>query len=203
MRRAVFSLAVIIALACASDYLCAQSSPENQHPLDRPGTWDLSLWATEAVGNSAYGNVGDAYVSMAGFRTGYVLASHFENGPIRGTLEYFFDVIPVFLLTKPQVTYGVGLSPVGLKWNFSARHQPFLEVSGGGVLSTRDVPSGRTSNLNFTVAADGGMTVSHRTNADLTASVGFWHLSNAHMGLTNPSLNALQFGVAYHWYRHR
>jgi len=177
------------------------ANASHEAPSGRAGKWDLSVWTTEAIGNSAYGDVGDAYASMAGFRSEYVLASRTENGPIRGSLAYFFDVIPVFVLTKPQVTYGGGLSPIGVKWIFAARHQPFLEFSGGGVLTTPNVPPGRTSKLNFTVSAGAGMTVLRRPRGKLTASVGFWHLSNAHMGLTNHSLNALQFGVAYHWHK--
>src|SRR5215472_10118505 len=48
--------------------------PSHEYPLSRSGTWDLSVWASQAIGNSAYGDVGDGYVSMAGFRTGYVFA---------------------------------------------------------------------------------------------------------------------------------
>ena len=159
------------------------------------------MWAREAAGNSAYGDVGDAYVSMAGFRTGYVFARPVENGAFRGTLEYFFDIIPVFILTKPQVIYGGGLSPVGFKWNFTRRHQPYLELSLGGILSTRDVPPGDTSSFNFTLTANGGFTILNRPGHALTASVGYWHFSNADMGATNPSLNAFTFGVEYHWFR--
>jgi hypothetical protein len=174
------------------------------HPESEVGTWDLSVWANEAVGNSAYGDVGDAYVSMAGFRTGYVFARPDLHGRPRGALEYFFDVIPVFILTKPKVIYGGGISPVGFRWNFlGSRRQPFVETSLGGILSTRDVPPGDTSKLNFTVTARGGLAlISHQRNA-ITASVGFWHLSNAHMGNTNPSLNAFTFGIEYHWFKSR
>src|SRR5215469_4429576 len=50
----------------------ADSTSRNISPLTQPSTWELSMWATEAIGNSAYGNVGDAFISMAGFRAGYV-----------------------------------------------------------------------------------------------------------------------------------
>jgi len=172
-------------------------------PLSKVGTWDFSVWGRQAVGNSAYGDVGDVYVSMAGFRTGYVFARPAQNGALRGTLEYFFDIIPVFVLTKPQVIYGGGLSPVGFKWNFSRRYQPYVGLSLGGILSTRDVPPGNTSSLNFTVTAEGGFTILSRPGHALTASVGYWHFSNADTGATNPSLNAFTFGMEYHWLRVR
>jgi hypothetical protein len=179
------------------------SSPEQsrESPLDQTGTWDLSVWANEAVGNSAYGDVGDNYVSMAGLRTGYVFARPDLHGRLRGTLEYFFDVIPVFVLTKPQVTYGGGASPVGFKWNFTGRREPFVETSLGGIFTTRDVPPGNSSSFNFTVAARGGLSIRSDSRSAITANVGFWHLSNAHIGPTNPSLNALTFGIEYHWFR--
>lgn len=173
-----------------------------EYPASEVGTWDLSVWANEAVGNSAYGDVGDIYVSTTGFRTGYVFVRPELHGRLRGTAEYFFDVIPVFVLTKPKVIYGGGLSPIGFKWNFiGGRHHPFVETSLGGILSTRNVPPGDTSNFNFTVTCRGGLTLASHSRSAITASVGFWHFSNAHMGNTNPSLNALQFGIEYHWFR--
>jgi hypothetical protein len=195
-------LFLVLATVC----LRAQSTQQNAgaiSPLNETGTWDLSVWVNEAIGNSAYGDVGDGLVSMAGFRTGYVFARPAIHGPMRGTLEYFFVGIPVFVLTKPQAIYGGGISPVGLKWNFENRRQPYLQISLGGILSTRNVPPGDTSNLNFTVSADGGMAIARHENRAITANVGFWHLSNAHMGRTNPSLNALTFGIEYHWYKPR
>ena len=178
------------------------AEPSHEAPLSQSGTWDLSAWANQAIGNSAYGNVGDVFVSMAGFRTGYVFVQPDLHSRLRGTLEYFFDVIPVFVLTKPKVIYGGGFSPIGFKWNFTGgRRHPFVEMSLGAMFSTRDVPPGDTSNFNFTVSTRGGLTILSHPHSALTGSVGFWHLSNAHMGDNNPSLNAFQFGIEYHWFR--
>jgi hypothetical protein len=180
------------------------SNPNASYPLTAIGTWDLSVWAKQEFANSANGDIGDAYVSMAGFRAGYVFGGPAGRGASRGTMEYFFDVIPVFVLTKPQVTYGGGISPIGLKWNFTnGRRHPYLDVSLGGILSTRNVPPGNTSNLNFTVSAGGGAAIFSRERKALTANVGFWHLSNAHIGRENPSLNALEIGIEYHWFKPR
>jgi hypothetical protein len=139
---------------------------------------------------------------MAGFRTGYVFARPDLHRRLRGTIEYFFDVIPVFVLTKPKDIYGGGFSPIGFKWNFiGGRRHPYLETSVGGMLSTRNVPPGDTSNFNFTVTVRGGVALVSRPQNSLTANVGFWHFSNAHMGDTNPSLNSFTFGVEYHWFK--
>jgi len=178
------------------------SSPPAAFPLSEKGTWDLSVWAREAIGKSAYGNFGDAFVSMAGFRTGYVVAGPAGRGRLRGTLEYFFDVIPVFVLTKPKVIYGGGFSPVGLQWNFvNSRCHPYLEVNVGGIVSTHDVPPGNTSSLNFTANGSAGAAIFADAQHALTANVGYWHLSNARLGRYNPSLNTLEIEIEYHWLR--
>ena len=206
---------VVMCLAClmaCGDVLAQSSSVSSPNqagrqaliapasfPLSEKGTWDLGVWAREEFANSANGNIGDDYISMAGFRAGYVFAGPAGRGALRGTLEYFFDIIPVFVLTKPQVIYGGGASPLGLKWNFvNSRIHPYLEMSLGGILSTRNVPQGNTSNFNFTVNASGGAAIFANARHALMANVGFWHLSNAHMGHTNPSLNALEVGIEYH-----
>ena len=182
----------------------AYRDPSLEVPLSTRGTWDLSVWAREAIGNSANGDVGDEYVSMAGIRTGYVLGQPVENGRWRGSLEYFFDVIPVFVLTKPKVVYGGGLAPIGLKWNFLGnRRRPYFAMSGGGIFTTRNVPVGNTDNFNFTISAEGGMTIAGNSRHALVGNVGFFHLSNALMGATNPSFNGLSFGIEYHWFKTR
>ena len=180
----------------------SNEGPSREVPLGTHGTWDLSVWAREAIGNSANGDVGDEYVSLAGFRTGYVLNHPAETGRWRSSLEYFFDVIPVFVLTKPKVIYGGGFAPIGLKWNFLAsRRHPYFAMSGGGVFSTRNVPVGNTDNFNFTASVEGGMTIVSDRRHALTGNIGFFHFSNALMGSTNPSFNGLTFGIGYHWYK--
>src|SRR6516165_877998 len=152
------------------------AEPSHEAPLSQSGTWDLSAWANQAIGNSAYGNVGDVFVSMAGFRTGYVFVQPDLHSRLRGTLEYFFDVIPVFVLTKPKVIYGGGFSPIGFKWNFLAsRRHPYFAMSGGGVFSTRNVPVGNTDNFNFTASVEGGMTIVSDRRHALTGNIGFFH----------------------------
>jgi len=170
-------------------------------PLAHVGAWEFSLWSREAIGNSAYGDVGDAYMSVAGFRTGYVFARPVIHDRVRGSVEYFFDIVPVFVLTKPGVVYGGGLSPVGFKWNFLNRRQSYVAFSGGGIFSKRNLPPGNTSSFNFTISADAGLSLWSNARQSLGAGAGFWHLSNATLGGSNPSLNCVQFFVEYHWYK--
>jgi len=168
-------------------------------PLAGVGSWEFAVWARQAVGNDANGEFGNDAVSQAGLRVGYVFARPSIHGRVRGSLEYFFDIVPVFLMTKPQTIYGGGFSPVGMKWNFFNYRQSYIALSGGGILSTRNVPPGNTSSLNFTVSASAGMNLWTHARQSFGVSAGYWHLSNARMGDSNPSLNTMQFGIEYRW----
>jgi hypothetical protein len=39
------------------------------------------------------------------------------SGWIRGSLEYGFDIIPLFVASRPEVVWGGGFDPIVLKWN--------------------------------------------------------------------------------------
>lgn len=186
----------IAALLCS-----AALAQEMQHPLSRAGTWDLSLWSSVATGANVDSSFGDYVISMSGLRVGRVLHAPLGRGPLRGALEYSFEIMPVFIATQPNVVHGGGISPLGFRWNLggSQRLQPYLELNGGGVFTTRNIPRGDTSSFNFTADAGTGVTIYRNTHQAIGLGLRFWHLSNAHMGNRNPGVNALEFVVSYHW----
>src|SRR6266851_98840 len=72
-----------------------------------------------------------------------------------GTFEYAVDAVPAFVVfQRTNNTYGVGINPVNLKWNFETRGRvvPYLELGGGTLFTTQNVPPG-TSKVNFTSGA--------------------------------------------------
>lgn len=187
---------LIAALFCSPSL-----AQEIQHPLSQAGTWDLSLWSSEAVGRSAGSSFGDYRISMAGFRVGRVLHGPLGPGPLGGSLEYTFEIMPVFVATQPHVARGGGVSPLGLRWNLrgSQHLQPYFELNGGGVFTTRNIPRGDTSSFNFTADAGTGVTIYRNSHQAISLGLRFWHLSNAQTGNRNPGVNALEFVVSYHW----
>ena len=55
------------------------------------------------------------------------------------------DAVPVYVIFQPQgVTYGVGLNPLALKWNFdsSRRVAPYFDFGGGVLFTSSKVPAG-------------------------------------------------------------
>ncbi len=78
---------------------------------------------------------------------------------------------------------------------------PFLEVGGGTLFTTYEVPPG-TSNVNFTPQAGFGLQFFHRPKSAFTLEGRYEHISNAGQTKPNPGINAsLQFRVGYSWFK--
>jgi len=131
-----------------------------------------------------------------GFRYGWVLTNPHLPGFLKGRFEYAVDAVPMFLVFQPANTaYGAGVNPLNLKWNFvtSGKVVPYLELSGGTLFTSQEVPSG-TSKVNFTSgAALGAHVLRESWNWSLEAH--YLHISNAGLTVPNPGINTFQVRV--------
>lgn len=180
---------------------CATAAQEQAGPLAKNGAWEIGVWGAAGSGSQLGGALGNVQLAMGGIRWGRVVTGPKGEGWRRGTLEYTFDAIPVFVTTRPQVVYGGAIAPLGLKWNFigDRRMHPYIEVSGGSVFTSYNVPPGRTDNFNFTATVGPGVMIYTRSRQALTVALRYWHLSNANLGRSNPSFNTLQIMLGYCW----
>ena len=179
---AVFFLAVLFAAAARP-----QSGPE-------AGGHELQLWT--GGGHGLNGSTASTDVWNIGARYGWVLSDPVGPGPLRGRFEYAVDVVPMFLVfQKPGTTYGFGLNPFALKWDFEEHHSvtPYIELGGGTLFSRSQVPPG-TSRVNFTSSGAVGLHfLQHKFN--WSAELRFMHISNAGLANLNPGINTLQLRV--------
>jgi hypothetical protein len=184
-------------LVCLLLLLCGTAfsqSPEQ-------GATEIQIWT--AGGPSIAGGRGDTGVWSAGLRYGWVLTD--SHGPrfLKGRFEYSVDAVPVYLIFQPVNTaYGVGLNPLNLKWNFTTRSSvvPYLELSGGTLFTTHDVPSGTlllphhassgTSTINFTPSAALGVHLLRKCAWTIEAR--YLHISNAGLSRLNPGVNTFE-----------
>ena len=181
------SLLVFLILFCASAF--AQAGPEQ-------GATEIQIWTSG--GHSVAGGRGDTGIWNAGLRYGWVLTKPLGPGFLKGRFEYSIDAVPAFLISQPANTvYGAGLNPVNLKWNFATRGHvvPYLELSGGTLFTTNEVPPG-TSTMNFTSAAAFGAHFLGEHHA-LTLEARYMHISNAGLTNPNPGVNTVEvrFGI--------
>ena len=161
----------------------AQVRPED-------GATEVQIWT--AGGHSVAGGRGDTGIWNAGLRYGWVLSEPHGPGFLSGRFEYAIDAVPAYLIFQPPNTaYGAGLNPVNLKWNFATRGSvvPYLELSGGTLFTTHNVPPG-TSSVNFTSAAAFGMHFLKPKYA-WTMEARYVHISNAGLERLNPGVNTL------------
>ncbi|PYX48788.1 MAG: hypothetical protein DMG79_10920 [Acidobacteria bacterium] len=178
------SFAALLVFVLASTFCLAQSAPEQ-------GGHEVQVWA--GGGHSVSGGRGNTGVFNAGLRYGWVLTAPHLPGFLRGKFEYAVDAVPVFLVFQPANTaYGVGFDPLGLKWNFErhGRLSPYLELTGGTLFTSHNVPTG-TNTVNFMdQAALGVHILGAKRNVSL--ELRYMHISNAGLATPNPGVNTVQ-----------
>lgn len=186
MRSYLF---ICLFLLIASDLNFAQAAPER-------GGDEVQIWA--AGGHSVPGGTKNTGVFNAGLRYGWIITGPHLPGLLRGRFEYAVDAVPIFLVFQPANTaYGVGFDPLGLKWNFERRGHisPYLELTGGTIFTSHNVPSG-TNTVNFMdQAALGVHILGPRHNVAL--ELRYMHISNAGLATPNPGLNTVQVRMGF------
>jgi len=180
MRTAILALSLL----CLTSILSAQSGPEK-------GDQEIQLWS--GGGHSVPGGTSNTGVFNAGLRYGWVLTGPHLPSVLRGRFEYAVDAVPLFLVFQPaNTTYGVSFDPLGLKWNLQrhGRFSPYIELCGGVLFTTHNVPIG-TNQVNFTdQAAFGTHILGAKYNWSL--ELRYMHISNAGLASPNPGVNTVQ-----------
>ena|SRR5690242_10107965 len=181
----VFSLL----LAVLSVPLLGQSGPQQ-------GATEIQVWTSG--GHSVPGGRGKTGIWNAGLRYGWVLTDAHLPGFLKGRLEYAIDAVPAYLIFQPGgTTYGVGLNPLNLKWNFVSRGRlsPYFELSGGTVFTNAKVPPG-TSSVNFASGVGLGTHLLGPKHS-LAIEARYLHISNAGLGDLNPGLNTFEVRLGF------
>ncbi|HXP17582.1 MAG TPA: acyloxyacyl hydrolase [Terriglobales bacterium] len=158
------------------------------------GGHEVQIWT--GGGHSVSGGTSNTGVWNAGLRYGWILTRPHGPGLLEGRFEYAVDAVPAFLVFQPtNTTYGVGFNPLNLKWNFATRGRvvPYLELSGGTLFTTKDVPTG-TDRVNFTSSAAVG-THFLGESRNWSVELRYMHISNAGLSDPNPGINTVQVRV--------
>ena len=195
-----FSLGHLVLLFFALRLGCAQAD----FPESPTRSWDLSVWAAGATGEERLNSFSEAQILTAGVFVGKVMTGEIGTGWRRGSFEYGFDLMPVFVQLNPQRIYGGGFDPIILRWNSSvhaSRAAPYIELGGGAVRTTSNLPVGDTSNFNFIARGGGGIQIFTKHRQSLDIGCRWWHISNANLGGRNPEFNGVQLSLGYHWFK--
>lgn len=184
----------------------ATAQEGGQQPLPlvslEKGVWELGLEGGAGTGLASASNTQFVY---AGGRFGRVLTKTRFSGWRRGNFEWAVDVLPVYKVFTPRGSiYGGSLKPIIWQWNFAggARIAPYVAAAGGALFTTRNIPPGNTSSVNFTPQGTFGARIFTSRGRALVVEGSVVHLSNANLGAYNPGYPvSLLFTVGYSWFR--
>lgn len=203
IERLVFRIAPPVAelILLLAPWLVFAQNPAHDQPDEK---WDLSVWVAGETGEEISNSFVEAQIWSAGVFVGRMIPGERGHSWRRGQLEYAFDLVPVFVTTGNQHTYGFGFDPVILRWNsalYNRRISPYIELAGGAVKTPTDLPPGNTSSFNFTPRGGGGIYIRTRRRQAFDIAVRWSHISNANLGTYNPEFNGIQLSMAYHWFK--
>lgn len=141
---------------------------------------------------------------------------------LKANMDYVAEVLPFVMLDKPlyvdkygnpnpkkdknirQQVYGVGISPIGFRWQWRSdtRIKPYLEAKGGMLGFTKKVPAPEATYENFSLQS--AMGVQLKVNEQWGIRLGLFsdfHFSNAFIVDSNPGLDVMNanLGISYHF----
>lgn len=134
----------------------------------------------------------------AGVRYGWILTNAHGPGPLRGRFEYAVDALPVVMVFQPGgKAYGFGFNPWVMKWNFETRRRisPYIEVGGGLLISTRQIPLGADT-FNFTPSGAIGVNIL-RGKYHWSVDFRYFHVSDAQITPFNPGTDTFGFRLGF------
>jgi lipid A 3-O-deacylase PagL len=164
---------------------------------ERGQEWEIWTGAgADPIGSS--GITEGNRVWNVGFRYGWILTDAHGRGFLRGRFEYAVDALPVVMVFQPGGrAYGFGFDPWIMKWNFEThrRISPYIELGGGGLISTREIPVGE-SRFNFTPTGAIGINFL-RGKYHWSIDFRYFHISDAQITAFNPGTDT--FGLRVGW----
>jgi hypothetical protein len=201
--------AIVALLACGSagftPVLRAQSGQSSAQSgadtMPQPGDHEMQVWA--GGGPPVAGPQRQDSGFNVGFRYGWVMTGPYGPGFLRNRLEYTVEAVPVFLVFQPSGTaYGIGLNPVGLKWNFETqrRIKPYFDANFGVLFTDKRVPM-RAGFFNFVTSPAFGVNIPYG-KYHWSAEIRYQHISDAALTYPNPGDNFLEVRIGFGLFTH-
>lgn len=195
----------LLAQLIAGLVLAAGAAAQNL-PADSLTRSTVELAPFIGVGTGLGKSSGTQFFYLGG-RGGLILTGEHLPGFLRGNFEWAVDLMPAYtVFTTNGAVYGASIKPVIWQWNFTSgqKFAPYVAAAGGIVFTTRNVPPGDTSQVNFTPQFVAGTRIFTKPRRAFFVEGSLGHMSNASLGNHNPGYNVtLVFTVGYSWFRNR
>jgi hypothetical protein len=197
-KLAFLTLFTLLSFGAPAARTQTTTTPESGDRLPEHGhEWELwTGMGADPIGAS--GITQGNRVWNAGFRYGWILTDAHGPGFLRGRFEYAVDALPVVMVFQPGGrAYGFGFDPWIMKWNFEPhrRISPYIELGGGALISTREIPIGE-ARFNFTPTGAIGVNLL-RGKYHWSIDFRYFHISDAQITAFNPGTDT--FGLRVGW----
>jgi len=193
LRRTATATAFLLSFLVSVDVAVAQSSvsapPADRRATDsayRKGAIDWRVIAGGALPVNWTDARADRRLWLVATEIGWTVTKPHGPGGLAGQLEILMQAMPI-VVRGPQDFWGVGLSPLFLRWNFSAAKQvrPFAEASAGVMLIDWETPGPGRVVGNFNEQIGFGLRVGRPSGTGLVGGFRYQHISNG--GRAHPS----------------
>lgn len=154
------------------------------------GSIEWGILAGGALPIDAHTARSDRRLSLLAVEIGRIVSKPHGRGVVAGQFEILMQVMPI-AVRGPEDFWGVGLSPLFFRWNFSGtrRVRPFAEVSGGLMLIDWDTPGPGRIARNFNEQAGLGIRIGHGSGRGVIVGYRYQHISNGSPSLPSPAVD--------------
>jgi Lipid A 3-O-deacylase (PagL) len=195
MTRLVISGQTISESSLAGGF--PQSTSEGiQKRRNEFGIWgDISFDALGQVPDARFGNIGLRYGRVLAASKTVAFEWTIDGVPVAILANSPFKLFPPgspFIVDRNRKrTYGWGLSPMGLKFNFrrNRRVQPFGQATGGFLYFNEQVPVSGAARFNFTFDFSGGIQIVNSNRRAFIVGYKYQHISNGNRATFNPGVD--------------
>jgi opacity protein-like surface antigen len=196
MKRALFLLVAALALAASA---FAQDSYDYKKEFGV--TFGASPDSNRGIGVTEGQQFYEASINF-----GYVFWQHESFA-----LKYKGSLVPFALVRGDEATlqlrpdrtvYGGGAEPIGLQLNFRNHHrvQPYLNLTGGFLYFTEQVPVTDSSQYNFTFSGGAGLEIFSGRHSFILG-YRYHHISNGYTATYNPGIDSQIISLGFSFRR--
>lgn len=184
LRRAAAVTAFLLLFLSLTNTSAAQSS------AFRKGSIDWEVLAGGAVPVDVLAARSDRRLALVAIEVGRIMSGRLGQGPLAGQFEMLVQAMPV-VVRGPEEFWGVGLSPLFLRWTFAgtSRVRPFAEASAGLMLVDWATHGPGRVTRNFSEQIGLGMRVGKGSGRGLILGYRFQHISNGARDLPSPAVD--------------
>jgi len=198
----LFLLSLIVpALAAAQPSGAGQPvSSGVPSPIYEKGAIEWALVAGGALPVGLYSARPDRRLWLSAIEIGWILTRELGPGPLAGQFEMLLQAMPI-VVRGPADFWGVGLSPLFMRWNFSGtgRLRPYAEASAGLMLIDWEAPEAGPGRVmrNFNEQFGFGLRIGGSTGRGPVVGYRFQHISNGSPTIPSPGIDTHSVFVGF------